>query len=221
LSQRLTFEELSCRGETGVESCRCSGNALGWTSACGAKGASGPVSGSDRSRCHQRKGCGRGGCVAEHLCPWFRKGGGMRLSTLAPGVRALSVLHRAREIAVLLASALGCERSPVGSVAPHRHLPKLQRNAAIDAAALNIEPRPPTGMLSVALNDPSRPSSRSTRAAGYVQDRLSGAVQRPDGSVAVRYRMARAASGTAQGPPLGTVLEPGADLRPPPPGLPR
>jgi hypothetical protein len=57
----------------------------------------------------------------------------------------------------------------------------------------------------------------------YVQDRLSGAVQRPDGTG--RRRPAGAVEGPssrpAGGSSLGTVVEPGADLGPAAPGVPR
>ena len=78
-----------------MESCRCSRNALGWTSACGAAGASGPVLGGDRSRCIKREGCGRGGCVAEHWCPVVSQGWRDAASRSCAGVGALSVVHRA------------------------------------------------------------------------------------------------------------------------------
>jgi hypothetical protein len=85
----------SCYGEEkpGVESCRGSRNALGWASACGATGASGPVLGGDRSRCIKREGCGRGGCVAEHWCPVVPQRDAASRS--CAGVWPLSVLLRA------------------------------------------------------------------------------------------------------------------------------
>ena len=55
----------------------------------------------------------------------------------------------------------------------------------------------------------------------YVQDRLSGACSGPTGASRVQISLAWAASGTAKGPTLGTVLEPGADLLSAPRGLPR
>lgn len=115
-----------------MESCRCSWNALGWTSACGAAGASGPVLGSDRSRCIKREGCGRGGCVAEYWCPVVPQGWRDAASRSCAGVGALSVVHRAggdrgpargwlwvREIARRLGRA------------PSTISRELQRNAAI------------------------------------------------------------------------------------------
>ena len=57
----------------------------------------------------------------------------------------------------------------------------------------------------------------------YVRDRLSGAVERPDGLAMRRSGCSvdRPASSLAQGPVLGKVVEPGADLQPAPRRLPR
>ena len=146
---------------------------------------------------------------------WFRKGGGMPPLTLAPvSGRYLSFAER-EEIAVGLAGGCGVrEIARRLGRAPSTISRELQRNAAIGRGRVSIEPRLPRGMPSVALDDPSRRSSRSTpELRAYVQDRLSGAVQRPDGSVAGLMSLARAASGTAKGPPLGAVLESGADLQ--------
>jgi len=56
----------------------------------------------------------------------------------------------------------------------------------------------------------------------YVQDRLSGAVERPDGGAVDGPEVAwiRPTSRSPQGPALGEVLESGADLQPTAPGLP-
>ena len=64
---------------------------------------------------------------------------------------------------------LGCGRSRVSWVGRRRRYPE-SCNATLrsDVADLSIEPRPPRGMLSVALNVPSRPSSRSTRSCGLM-----------------------------------------------------
>ena len=98
---------------------------------------------------------------------WFRKGGGMPPLTLAPvSGRYLSFAER-EEIAVLLAGGCGVRRSRVSSVVRRRRSPgSCNATRRSDAAELNIEPRPPTGMRSVAPGDPSRQSSRSTRSCG-------------------------------------------------------
>ena len=118
---------------------------------------------------------------------WFRKGGGMPPLTLAPvSGRYLSFAER-EEIAVLLAAWLwgARDRASARSCAIDDLPGAATQRCDADAAGLNIEPRPPRRMPTVARDDPSRRSSRSTRELrAYVQDRLSGAVQRPDGSVA-------------------------------------
>ena len=133
------------------------------------------------------KRCGRGGCVAEHWCPVVPQGWRDAASHPRAGVGALSVLHRA-----------GGDRGPARWWLWGARDRASARSCAVDdlpgaatqrcdrtRPALNIEPRPPRRMPSVAPDDPSRRSSRSTRSCGrYVQDRLAGAVQRPDGSVA-------------------------------------
>ena len=162
LSQRLTLRSCYAEEKPGVESCRCSRNALGWASACGATGASGPVLGGDRSRCIEREGCGRGGCVAEHWCPVVPQGWRDAASRSRAGVGALSVVHRAGgDRGPARRWFWGAGRSRVGSVVRRRRSPEsCNAMPRSDVAALNIEPRPPRGMLSVALNVPSRRSSR-------------------------------------------------------------
>jgi hypothetical protein len=98
---------------------------------------------------------------------WFRNGGGMPPLTLAPvSGRYLSFTER-EEIAVLLAGGCGVReiarqlgrrrrRSPGSCNAMPRSAP----------AGLNIERRPPRRMPTVAPDDPSPRSSRSTRSCG-------------------------------------------------------
>ena len=146
---------------------------------------------------------------------WFRKGGGMPPLDLAPvSGRYLSFTER-EEIAVLLAGGCGVrEIARQLGRAPSTISRELQRNAAIGRGRVEYR-------ASTAQRHADRRARRPKPAKlavnpelrAYVQDRLSGAVQRPDGSVAGQMvGMARAASGTAKGPALGTVLEPGADL---------
>ena len=151
---------------------------------------------------------------------WFRKGGGMPPLTPRAGVRALSVLHRARGDrgparrrlwgAGDRASARSCAVDDLPRAAAQRCDRTRPR--------LSIEPRPPRRHAERRARRP-KPAKLAVNPElrAYVQDRLSGTVQRPDGSVAgPDIALAWAASRTAQGPPLGTVLEPGADLRSPP-----
>ena len=169
-----------------MESCCCSGNALGWTSACGATGASGPVLGGDRSRCLEREGCGRGGCVAEHWCPVVSQGWRDAASHSRAGVRALSVLHRAGGDrgparrwfwgARDRASARSCAVDDLPRVATQRcdrTRPVEYRASTAQRHAERRAQRPKPAKLAV-----------NAQLRAYVQDRLSGTVQRPDGSVA-------------------------------------
>src|SRR5580693_4512315 len=117
---------------------------------------------------------------------WFRKGGGMPPLDLAPvSGRYLSFTER-EEIAVLLArgSAVQEIARQLGR-APSTISRELQRNAALrtgrteyrastaQAHADGRARRPKPAKLAVNLE-----------LRSYVQDRLSGAVRRPDGSVA-------------------------------------
>ena len=98
---------------------------------------------------------------------WFRKGGGMPPLSLAPVSGRYLSFPRGRRLRSCSPAVPGCERSRVCSVVRRRRSPG-SCNAMLrsDVAALNIEPRPPQGMLSVALNVPSRRSSRECGAAG-------------------------------------------------------
>jgi hypothetical protein len=82
------------------------------------------------------------------------------------GAVELSFTER-EKIAVLLAGGAGVRGSRVCSVVRRRRSPEsCNAMPRSDVAALNIEPRPPRGMLSVALNVPSRRSSLSTPICG-------------------------------------------------------
>src|SRR6059058_349060 len=117
---------------------------------------------------------------------WFRKGGGMPPLTLAPvSGRYLSFAER-EEIAVLLAGGcgvreiarqLGRARSTISR--------ELQRNAAIGRG--RVEYRASTAQRHAERRaQRPKPAKLAVNPAlrSYVQDRLSGSVQRPDGSVA-------------------------------------
>ena len=117
---------------------------------------------------------------------WFRKAGGMPPLTLAPvSGRYLSFEER-EEIAVLLARGCGVrEIARQLGRAPSTISRELQRNAATRTGR-------PEYRASTAQTHADRRARRPKPAKlavnpelrRYVQDRLAGAVQRPDGSVA-------------------------------------
>ena len=147
---------------------------------------------------------------------WFREGGGMpTVSLAAPSGRYLSFAER-EEIAILRAGGCG-----VGEVArrlgrsPSTISRELRRNAATRCGRLDYRAttaqwhadrrarRPKPAKL--AINEQLR---------GYVQDRLAGVVQRPDGAAVGGPDVAWI--GRRPGSPprsaLGAVVESGADL---------
>ena len=169
----------SCYAEEkpGVESCRCSWNALGWASACGAAGASGPVLGGDRSRCVKREGCGRGGCVAEHWCPVVSQGwrdAASRSSRRCRGVICRSPSgRRSRSCSRVV---VGCERSRVGSVVRRRRSPE-SCNAMPRSDVAASEYRASTAQRHAERRaQRPKPAKLAVNAQlrAYVQDRLSG-----------------------------------------------
>src|SRR5437868_8240973 len=117
---------------------------------------------------------------------WFRKGGGMPPLSLAPmSGRYLSFTER-EEIAVLLAGGCGVrEIARQLGRAPSTISRELQRNAATRTGR-------PEYRASTAQRHADRRARRpkpaklavNSELRTYVQDRLSGSVQRPDGSVA-------------------------------------
>ena len=117
---------------------------------------------------------------------WFRKGGGMAPLSLAPvSGRYLSFAER-EEITVLLARGCGVrEIARQLGRAPSTISRELQRNSALRTGR-------PEYRASTAQTHADRRARRPKPAKlavnpelrRYVQDRLAGAVQRPDGSVA-------------------------------------
>src|SRR5947209_213317 len=117
---------------------------------------------------------------------WFRKGGGMPFLSLAPvSGRYLSFAER-EEIAVLLAGGYGVrEIARQLGRAPSTISRELQRNAATRTGR-------PEYRASTAQRHADRRARRpkpaklavNSELRAYVQDRLSGSVQRPDGSAA-------------------------------------
>jgi transposase, IS30 family len=155
---------------------------------------------------------------------WFRQGGGMPPLSLAPvSGRYLSCTER-EAIAVLLAGGCGVrEIARQLGRAPSTVSRELQRNAAVRSGR-------PEYRASTAQTHADRRARRPQPAKlavtpplrAYVQDRLSGAVQRPDGSVAgppVSWRGRR--HGPRTDSVLGPVVEPRADLRSTARGRPR
>src|SRR3954471_2360403 len=117
---------------------------------------------------------------------WFRKGGGMAPLTLAPVSGRYLSFHEREEIAVLLAGGCGVrEIARQLGRAPSTISRELQRNAALRTGR-------PEYRASTAQTHGDRRARRPRPAKlavklelrRYVQDRLSGAVRRPDGSVA-------------------------------------
>jgi transposase, IS30 family len=126
------------------------------------------------------------GVLPEIGVRWFRKAGGMPPLTLAPvSGRYLSFAER-EEIAVLLARGSGVrEIARQLGRAPSTISRELQRNAATRTGR-------PEYRASTAQTHADRRARRPKPAKlavnaelrSYVQDRLAGEVQRPDGSVA-------------------------------------
>ena len=117
---------------------------------------------------------------------WFRKGGGMSPLTFAPvSGRYLSFAER-EEIAVLLAGGSGVREVArrIGR-APSTISRELQRNAVIGRGRVEYR-------ASTAQRHAERRAQRPKPAKlavnpelrRYVQERLAGSVQRPDGGVA-------------------------------------
>jgi len=164
--------------------------------AAGTRGVGRPPAGRREHRVGFWKAIGRGassvdaateaGVLPEIGVRWFRKGGGMPTVSLAPlSGRYLSFAER-EEIAVLLARGCGVrEIARQLGCAPSTISRELQRNAALRTGR-------PEYRASTAQTHADRRARRPKPAKlavnpqlrGDVQDRLAGAVQRPDGSVA-------------------------------------
>jgi DNA-binding transcriptional ArsR family regulator len=148
---------------------------------------------------------------------WFREGGGMPSVTLAPvSGRYLSFVER-EEIAL---RAGGCGVREIArrlGRSPSTISRELRRNAATRSGGLEYR-------ASTAQWHADRRARRPKRAKlavkaelrRYVQDRLSGAVQRPDGDAVhgpeVMWIGRR--HGRRRDRPLGEVVESGADRSP-------
>jgi len=119
---------------------------------------------------------------------WFRKGGGMPTLTLAPvSGRYLSFAER-EEIAVLLARGRGVrEIARQLGRAPSTISRELQRNSRSAPVGLSTGPRPRRRMPTVALDDRSRRSWRSTRSCvAMCRTGLPDPCSGPTGALRVR-----------------------------------
>ena len=213
----LDVKELRCREEAVL---------LDRAAAAGKRGSGRPPAGRREHRVRFWEAIARGassenaaveaGVLASIGVRWFRKGGGMPPLTLAPvSGRYLSFTER-EEIAVLLARGCGVrEIARQLGRAPSTISRELQRNAALRTGR-------PEYRASTAQTHADRRARRPKPAKlavnpelrRYVQDRLSGAVRRPDGSVAgplVGWRGRR--HGPRKDRRWGTCVESGADLR--------
>ena len=97
----------------------------------------------------------------------------------------------------------------------------MPRRAAV---AWSIGRQRRSGMPISALSAPSRPSlAVNDRLRGYVQERLAGRVERPDGVAVAGPQVAwiGRASRSPPGPALGAVVEPVQVIQSVAPGLPR
>jgi transposase, IS30 family len=150
---------------------------------------------------------------------WFREGGGMPTVSRAPlSGRYLSVAER-EEIAILCAQDVGGREIARRLGQPPPTISReLRRNAATRGGRL--EHRATTAQWHA-----DRRSGRSNvaklaaneRLRDYVQQRLAGEITRPDGIPVsgpdVRW-IGRRSARAPQGPPVGALVEFGADREP-------
>jgi len=156
---------------------------------------------------------------------WFREGGGMPSVTLAPASgRYLSFAER-EEIAILRAQGAGVREIArrVGR-SPSTISRELRRNAATRSGGLEYRATTAQWHADVRARRP-KPAKlvASPELHRYVQERLSGAVQRPDGTTVdgpqVPWKGRR--HGRRADRRWCAVVEPRADLESAAPGLPR
>ena len=168
---------------------------------------------------------GEAGVSAAVGVRWFREGGGMPTVTQAPlSGRYLSFAER-EEIAILRARGCGV-REIARSIgrSPSTISRELRRNAATRSGAL--EYRATTAQWHAdrrAKRPKTAKLAANSQLRGYVQDRLAGAVERPDGIAVAgpEVRVEGPASRPPRGSPLGEGVEPGADRSPPAGRFPR
>ena len=154
----------------------------------------------------------------------FRQGGGMRTISRAPlSGRYLSFAER-EEIALL--NARGCGVREIASQvcrSPSTISRELRRNAATRSGSLEYRDQCP-----VACRSPCQAAQGHEaccqRCAARIRPRVPrwyGHNAKWDGDPRPRRSLGRAPAWPAERPTVGHVVEPGADLKPPPIELPR
>ena len=155
-------EELLCRGETGRGVVPLQRERVGVDIRLRGGGSIGSGSGKRSLEVHQaRRLRSRRVCCRALVSGGSARVAGCRLSPLCPCPGVICRSPSGRRSRSCSPVVLGCERSRVGSAVRRRRSPEsCNAMPRSDVAALNIEPRPPRDTLSVALNVPSRRSSR-------------------------------------------------------------
>ena len=156
---------------------------------------------------------------------WFRDGGGMPSLSRAPLSGRYLSFPSGKRLRSRAPAAVACAESRVSSVVrPRRSRESSVANAATRSGSFEYRAGTAQWQADRRGRHPKAAKLASnTKLRRYVQDRLAGAVERPDG-VAVdgpRGGVDRLASRPAQGPVLGEIVEPGAYRRSAPPRLPR
>jgi transposase-like protein len=142
---------------------------------------------------------------------WFREGGGMPTVTMAPlSGRYLSFAER-EEIALLRVTGCGVrEIARRLGRSPSTISRELRRNAGTRSGRLDYRASTAQWHADLRARRP-KPAKLAVNAAlrRYVQDRLSGAVKRPDGSVVggPAGAVGRASAWPSSGPAVGSGVE--------------
>jgi transposase len=151
---------------------------------------------------------------------WFREGGGMPSVTLAaPSGRYLSFVER-EEIAILRAGGAGVrEIARLLGRSPSTISRELRRNAATRSGGLEYRATTAQWHADMRARRP-KPAKLAVKLElrGYVRDRLSGVVERPDG-IAVNgpdVKWIGRRHGRRTDRRWTRALGPGADLQPAP-----
>ncbi len=155
-------EELLCRGETGRGVVPLQLERVGVDIRPRGGGSIGSGSGKRSLEVHQaRRLRSRRVCCRALVSGGSARVAGCRLSPSCPCPGVICRSPSGRRSRSCSRVVLGCERSRVGSAVRRRRSPEsCSAMPRSDVAALNIELRPPRDTLSVALNVPSRRSSR-------------------------------------------------------------
>ncbi len=156
---------------------------------------------------------------------WFREAGGMPRIKLVPvSSRYLSFSER-EEIAILHAQKLGVREMArrVGR-SPSTISRELRRNASTRSHTVTYRATTAQWHAERRASRPKVPKLvANDTLRDYVQDRLAGTITKPDGQPVGGSGCAlhRPTPWPPPGPALGEVLEPRADLEPPPSRVPR